>query len=71
VTCDRSVVFPGSPVFSTNKTDYHDITEILMQVALNTVTIDPTTIRSRPRKASKKIVNGGKIDRSKIHNISH
>ena len=30
VTCDRSVVF------STNKTDIHDITEILLQVALNT-----------------------------------
>jgi hypothetical protein len=31
VTCDRSVVF------STNKPDYHDITEILLKVALNTI----------------------------------
>jgi hypothetical protein len=31
VTCDRSVVF------STNKTDHHDITEILLKVALNTI----------------------------------
>jgi len=31
VTCDRSVVF------STNKTDRHDITEILLKVALNTI----------------------------------
>ena len=30
VTCERSVVFP------TNKTDRHDITEILLKVALNT-----------------------------------
>jgi hypothetical protein len=27
---------PGTPVFSTNKFDHHDITEILMKVALNT-----------------------------------
>jgi hypothetical protein len=32
VTCDRSVVFSGS----TNKTDRHDITEILLKAALNT-----------------------------------
>jgi len=31
VTCDRSVVF------STNKTDCHDKTEILLKVALNTI----------------------------------
>jgi hypothetical protein len=31
VTCDRSVVS------STNKTDLHDITEILLKVALNTI----------------------------------
>ena len=28
---------PGPPVFSTNKPDYHDITEILLKVALNTI----------------------------------
>jgi hypothetical protein len=28
---------PGSPVFSTNKTDCHDITEILLKVALNAI----------------------------------
>ena len=39
VTCDRSVVFPGPSVSSTNKTDRHDITEILLKVALNTITI--------------------------------
>ena len=27
----------GTPVFSTNKTDRHDITEILLKVALNTI----------------------------------
>ena len=29
---------PGIPVSSTNKTDSHDITEILLKVALNTIT---------------------------------
>ena len=28
---------PGLPVFSTNKTDRHDITEILLKVTLNTI----------------------------------
>jgi hypothetical protein len=31
--CGRSVVFPGTPVSSTNKTERHDITEILLKVA--------------------------------------
>jgi hypothetical protein len=30
---------PGTPVFSTNKTDRHNITEIAWKVALNTTTI--------------------------------
>ena len=28
---------PGTPVSSTNKTDHHDITEILLKVVLNTI----------------------------------
>jgi hypothetical protein len=28
---------PGTPVSSTKKTDHHDITEILLEVALNTI----------------------------------
>ena len=27
------------PVLSTNKTDFHDITEILLKVAINTITL--------------------------------
>ena len=30
---------PGSSVFSTNNTDIHDITEILLKVALKTITL--------------------------------
>jgi hypothetical protein len=29
---------PGTPVSSTNKTDCHDITEILLKVAIKTIT---------------------------------
>jgi len=36
-----SVVFYGYSGFSTNKTDRHDITEILLKVALNTITLTP------------------------------
>jgi len=31
------MVFSDSPVSTTNKTDRHDITEILLKVALNTI----------------------------------
>jgi hypothetical protein len=39
VTCDRSVFFGGTPVFSINKTDRHNIAEILLKVALTTITL--------------------------------
>ena len=32
---------PGIPISSTNKTDRHDITEILLKVALNTIPLTP------------------------------
>jgi hypothetical protein len=35
VTCNRSVVFSGHCI---KNTDHHDITEILLKVALNTIT---------------------------------
>jgi hypothetical protein len=31
--------FSGNPVSSINNTDHHDITEILLRVALNTITL--------------------------------
>jgi hypothetical protein len=34
----------GTLVSSTNKTDRHDITEILLKVALNTITLRPNKI---------------------------
>ena len=38
-------VFPGTPVSSTNKTDRHNITEILLKVASNTITLTLTKFR--------------------------
>jgi hypothetical protein len=38
-SCSKKVVSLSSSVSSTNKTDCHDITEILLKVALNTITI--------------------------------
>jgi hypothetical protein len=34
-------ISPGTPVSSTNKTDSHDITEILLKVVLNTINSSP------------------------------
>jgi hypothetical protein len=35
---------PVTPVSSTNKTDRQDISEILLKVALNTITPNPFTV---------------------------
>jgi hypothetical protein len=37
-------IYPSTSVSSTNKTDHHDITEILLKVALNTITLTLTLI---------------------------
>jgi hypothetical protein len=39
VTCDKLWFCHGTLVYSINKTDHHDITEILLKVALNTITL--------------------------------
>ena len=41
VTFDRSAFSPGTLVASTNKTGRHDRTQILLNVALNTITLTP------------------------------
>ena len=46
---------PGTPVSSTNKTDLHDITEILLKVALNTI-IQPTVKYCYPVPASLTLI---------------
>ena len=37
---------PGTMVLFTNKTDYHDIAEILLEVALNTINLNLSVIRN-------------------------
>jgi hypothetical protein len=37
ISCNVTPFFYHPPVSSTNKTDHHDITEILLKVALNTI----------------------------------
>ena len=36
---------PGTPVSFTNKTYHHDITETLLKVALNTITLTPNPLQ--------------------------
>ena len=38
-------ISPGTPVSSTNKTDRHDIAEILLKVASDTMNTDPIVHR--------------------------
>jgi hypothetical protein len=49
----------GNAVSSNNKTDYHDITEILLKVALNTITLDspPSIIKCPDVRIREEIVN--------------
>jgi hypothetical protein len=54
VTCGRSVVISGyARILHQKKTDYQDITEILLKVALNTTTLTPL---SGNKKITQKIV---------------
>ena len=39
VTCVRLLVFSGTRISSTNKIDRHNIAEILLKVALNTIVL--------------------------------
>jgi hypothetical protein len=45
-----------SPVSSTNKTDYHDIAQILLKVALNTTTLTTISDISKNREPLKIIL---------------
>ena len=46
---------PGTPVSSTNKTNCHNITEILLKVVLNTIILTPNTVK--PIKESISYLN--------------
>jgi hypothetical protein len=46
---------PGTPVSSHNKTDSHDIAEILLKMALNTITL--TLMKIKSKSTMFKVVN--------------
>jgi hypothetical protein len=48
---------PGTPVSFTNKSDHHNITEILLKVALNTIAQTLTNIVESGAKHHKPILN--------------
>jgi len=43
---------PGTPVSSTNKTDHHDITEILLKVVLNTISLNQTYVMMKDKSST-------------------
>ena len=57
---------PATPVSSTNKTDRHDITEILLKVSLNTITLILTFIS---KYATGAILQNTRIDLHNLFNI--
>jgi hypothetical protein len=52
---------PGPPVSSTNKTDRHDIAEILLKVALNTIILSTTYIHVSLGYIARFTVNNHKL----------
>ena len=48
---------PGTPVSSANKTDRHDIIEILLKVALNTINKNPTSFHNTYIITRKRVVS--------------
>ena len=48
---------PGTPVSSTNKTGYHDTAEILLEVALNTINLNPTHLHVKSGEQTIKMIN--------------
>ena len=49
-------VFPGTPISSSNKTYRHDITEILLKVALNTINLTSSIIYTYIRERRYKLM---------------
>ena len=60
VTYSRSVVFSGYSVSSTNKTDFHNITEILLKVVLKSIT--PLHINANSRWPNARLPEGSPRD---------
>ena len=46
---------PGTPVSSTNNTDHHDVTEILLKVTLNTINLPPPIKKKNNKKTRQPV----------------
>ena len=53
MACAGPSFFPGTPVSSTNKTDRHVITEILLKVTLNTIKQTNKQTKTKENKQTK------------------
>ena len=64
---------PCTPIFSTNKTDRHDMTEILLKVALNAITLTIIDIRLTNGNVSARllILTGRKETSEELQGINH
>ena len=68
---------PGTQVSSTNKTDCHDTTEILLKVALNTMTLNPKvlghlqTYQSSPLEPLDQFKPGWNVDLMSLNYIQN
>ena len=74
VTCGRLVIFCRYSVSSTNKTNRHDITEIMLKMVLNTITLTLLCInefdrnggliqeKSEDTKGSSEVINWRRTD---------
>jgi hypothetical protein len=47
---------PGTPVFSSNKTNHHDITEILLKVVLNAIKQTNPPPKKKPKQKQKRAI---------------
>ena len=62
--------FPGTQVFSINKTDCHDITEILLKVALNTINKQTKKPTTQPNTQSLTICSCSNVIHTNFLNIA-
>ena len=59
---------PGTPVSSTNKNDHHDITEILLKVALNTINLNHQMNERLPNMTHNEILLDVSVSWKNIYN---
>ena len=61
------VVSPDNPVSSPNRTDHHDITQILLKVTLHTIDLNQTTAFSDSHRRERVLGTHPEKQASNIH----